>query len=183
MAQGGVQFDHRYIDVWSADPALPEFDGPVMEAKYAGIAGTPLTAEQETAWRAIRDLSARFHAPLWNFSIPYKLKHLIDAVTQKDLLFSFDENGPNGLLRHKKALVICARGLDYGKDALTPAHAFDFQKPYLEAWLRFIGINDMTVVTVEKTLFGPEIDAAVRAAAKVEAIEAMRRYAGIAPTA
>jgi FMN-dependent NADH-azoreductase len=81
------------IDVWSPDLALPEFDGPALEAKYAGIAGTPLTAEQEAAWSALRALSARFHAadvlliaaPLWNFSIPYRLKHLIDAVTQKDL--------------------------------------------------------------------------------------------------
>ena len=26
---------------------LPEFDGPLMEARYAGLAGTPLTKEQE----------------------------------------------------------------------------------------------------------------------------------------
>jgi FMN-dependent NADH-azoreductase len=174
------------IDVWSSGPALPEFDGPVMEAKYAGIAGTPLTAEQELAWLAIRNLSARFHAadvlliaaPLWNFSIPYKLKHLIDAVTQKDLLFSFDERGLNGLLHGKSALIICARGLDYSADGLTPAGIYDFQKPYIEAWLRFVGVEDIATVTVEKTLFGPDIDSAARANAKVEAVDVIRRYAG-----
>ncbi|MEI9988086.1 MAG: hypothetical protein WDN69_36265 [Aliidongia sp.] len=33
-----------------------------MAAKYAGIAGVPLTAEQENAWRSIRQLAAPFLA-------------------------------------------------------------------------------------------------------------------------
>jgi FMN-dependent NADH-azoreductase len=73
--------------------------------------------------------------------------------------------------------MICARGLDYSKGAPTPADAFDFQRPYLEAWLRFIGVGDVTTVTVEKTLFGPDIDTAARTAAKAEAVEVIRRYA------
>jgi FMN-dependent NADH-azoreductase len=72
------------LDVWSTK--LPEFDGPLMEAKYAGLAGTPLTKEQDSAWSSLSELAERFKAadalvfavPLWNFGIPYKLKHLID---------------------------------------------------------------------------------------------------------
>ena len=45
-----------------------------------------------------------FAVPLWNFGIPYKLKHLIDLVTQKDLLFSFDGQAFGGLLSGRKAL-------------------------------------------------------------------------------
>jgi FMN-dependent NADH-azoreductase len=56
------------------------------------------------------------------------------------------------------ALLICARGLDYSPSAYTPADIYDFKKPYLETWLRFIGISNITTVTVEKTLFGPEVD-------------------------
>lgn len=169
------------LDVWSTQ--LPEFDGPAMEAKYAGLAGTPLTDSQEAAWSAIRTLTARFHAadalvlavPLWNFSIPYKLKHLIDVVSQKDLLFTFDEKGFGGLMRGKPALLLCARGLDYSPSALTPADSYDFQKPYMETWLNFIGITNIQTVIVEKTLFGPDVDSAARAAAKVQAAAATAR--------
>jgi FMN-dependent NADH-azoreductase len=95
------------------------------------------------------------------------------------LLFSFDERGFGGLLRGRTALLICARGLDYSPSAYTPAGTYDFQKPYLETWLRFIGISNITTVTVEKTLFGPEVDDAARAAAKVYAAEAARRCADL----
>ncbi|GGF32966.1 FMN-dependent NADH-azoreductase 2 [Aliidongia dinghuensis] len=178
-ADPSVEID--VLDVWST--ALPEFDGPVMEAKYAGLSGVPLSPEQEAAWRGIRRLATRFHAadalvlavPLWNFSIPYKLKHLIDVVSQKDVLFSFDAEGFGGLLAGRKALVICARGLDYSPASDTPAGSYDFQKPYLETWLRFIGITAIETVIVEKTLFGPEIDGDSRAAARASAIEAVER--------
>lgn len=171
------------LDLWSEE--LPEFDGPVMEAKYAGLAGIPLTAEQAAAWSQIRTLADRFLAadalilavPLWNFSIPYKLKHLIDVVSQKDLLFTFDEHGFGGLLGGRKALLICARGLDYSPSADTPAGSYDYQKPYLETWLRFVGISNTVTVVVEKTLFGAEIDGAARAAASAEAVEAARTLA------
>ena len=171
------------LDVWSSE--LPEFDGAAMEAKYAGLAGAELTAEQASAWAAIRKLAMRFHAadalliaaPLWNFSVPYKLKHLIDVVSQKDLLFSFDARGFAGLLHGKKALLVCARGLDYSPSTDTPAGSYDFQKPYLETWLRFIGIADITTVVVEKTLFGAEIDRAARMSASSQAVEAVKRMA------
>jgi FMN-dependent NADH-azoreductase len=39
----------------------------------------------------------------------------------------------------------------------------------MEMWLRFIGITDITAITVEKTLFGPEVDNQARAEAKSRA--------------
>lgn len=168
------------LDLWHTP--LPEFDGAAMQAKYAGLAGTPLSDEQRDVWSAIHALARPLHdadtvllsVPLWNFSIPYKLKHFIDAVSQKDVLFSFDEKGFGGLLRGKRAVVVYARGLDYAKEAFTPAESFDFQKPYVEAWLRFVGIDDIEAVVVEKTLFGPELDTAARREACASA-EAMAR--------
>ena len=168
------------LDLWST--ALPEFDGPALDAKYAGLSGVPLTAEQSSAWSQIRALAARFvaadvlvlAAPLWNFSIPYKLKHLIDVVTQKDVLFTLDERGIGGLLKGRKALVICARGLDYSPSALTPAAIYDFQKPYIEIWLRFIGIETIATVVIEKTLAGAEIDRGARHAACREVLTVMK---------
>lgn len=171
------------LDLWSTE--LPEFDGPVMMAKYAGLAGTPLTPEQAEAWTQISAIAGRFLAadaillavPLWNFSIPYKLKQLIDVVSQKDLLFTFDGRTFDGLLRGRKALLVLARGLDYAPTAATPAGSYDFQRPYLEMWLRYIGITDITTVVVEKTLVGPDVDHASRATAARAAVEAVKQLA------
>jgi FMN-dependent NADH-azoreductase len=170
--------DHRIdvLDLWSV--ALPESDGDALDAKYADLSGTPLNAAQQQAWASIRELAQRLHdadtllfsVPLWNFSIPYKLKHFIDVVSQRGILFSFDARGLQGLLKDKKAVVIYARGLDYSVGSSTPAHSFDFQRPYMEAWLRSVGVTDVKSIVVEKTLLGPEPDHAARQAAREQAV-------------
>lgn len=166
------------LDVWSLD--LPTFGQAALDAKYAGLSGTPLTDEQATAWATIRRLAAPFLSadkmvfavPLWNFSIPYQFKHLIDLITQKDVLFSFDERGLGGLVKAKRALVVYARGLDYFSDSsITPREAYDLQRPYMDLWLRFIGISDIREIAVEKTLFGSEVDLEARTQGKRRAIE------------
>ncbi|WP_246794430.1 FMN-dependent NADH-azoreductase [Burkholderia perseverans] len=166
--------DHRIdvLDLWAV--ALPEFDGDALDAKYAELSGTALNAGQQQAWAAIRSLAQRLHdadtllfsVPLWNFSIPYRLKHFIDAVSQRNVLFSLDERGSAGLLNGKHAVLVYARGLDYSMESGTPAHSFDFQRPFMEAWLRFVGVTDIESIVVEKTLLGPEIDEAARQAAR-----------------
>ena len=164
------------LDLWSLQ--LPEFDKEAMNAKYAGLSGTPLTPSQQSAWRILEDLAAHlyradvlvFSVPLWNFSIPYKLKHFIDLVSQKDILFSFDpERGLRGLLQGKQAVVAYARGMDFSAQSSTPAERFDFQKPYVEAWLEFIGVSDVHALIVEKTIFGEEVDRDSRDAASQQA--------------
>jgi FMN-dependent NADH-azoreductase len=110
-----------------------------------------------------------FALPLWNWSIPYKKKHLIDLIPQKDVVFSFDESGFGGLLRGRKAVVIYARGLDNAPTSATPAGGYDFQRPYMEMWLRFVGIEDIESITVEKILPGAGVDLESRAAAKSQA--------------
>jgi FMN-dependent NADH-azoreductase len=170
--------DHRIdvLDLWSVE--MPEFDGDALNAKYADLSGTPLSAAQQQAWAGIRHLAQRLHdadtllfsVPLWNFSIPYKLKHFIDVVSQRNILFSFDESGSHGLLEGKKAVLIYARGLDYSVQSSTPAHSFDFQRPFMEAWLRFVGVTDVESIVVEKTLLGSEVDDAARQAAREQAV-------------
>lgn len=168
------------LDIWNM--ALPEFDGDAMAAKYAGLSGAALTPAQAAAWRRIEELAAPFHAadkllfgvPLWNFSIPYKLKQLIDVISQKDVLFTFDGSGFGGLLRGKKAALVYARGLSYtSPGSFTPAGEFDLQRPFMETWLRFVGVEDVTGIVVERTLFGADgkVD-------RSRAIEAARAIAG-----
>ncbi|WP_025602639.1 FMN-dependent NADH-azoreductase [Burkholderia sp. WSM2230] len=171
------------LDLWSTE--LPEFDGDTLEAKYADLSGTAFTEGQQKAWSRIRQLAQRLHdadtllfsVPLWNFSIPYKLKHFIDVVSQRNVLFSFDDRGLTGLLRGKNVVVIYARGLDYSIDSITPAHSFDHQRPFMEAWLRSVGVTDVESIVVEKTLLGPEVDHAARQAACERAVALARSSA------
>ncbi|KKL35897.1 FMN-dependent NADH-azoreductase [Burkholderia contaminans FFH2055] len=157
--------DHEIqkLDIWNL--AIPEFDEAALAAKYAGLSGNALTPAQAAAWQRIEQLAAPFHeadkllfgVPLWNFSIPYKLKHLIDAISQKDVLFTFDGAGFAGKLAGKKAAVVYARGLGYqSPGSFTPAAEFDLQRPYMETWLKFVGVTDVTGIVVERTLFGPD---------------------------
>jgi FMN-dependent NADH-azoreductase len=150
------------LDVWNT--ALPEFDGAALDAKYAGIQGFERTPEQKQAWAQISELAQRFiqadiilfGVPMWNFGIPYKLKHLIDVVSQKDLLFTFDERGLNGLLDGRKVVVIAARG--------APLDRAEHQVAYLTTWSEMVGIDEQYNIVIEKTLMGPDIDAESRRA-------------------
>ena len=161
------------LDVWSA--GLPEFDGFALEAKYAGLEGRARSADEARVWADIEALGQRFHradvivfsVPMWNFGIPYRLKHLIDAVTQKDTLFSFDERGLLGLLGGRTMVTVAARGVALGDD--FPAAVYDHQVSYMSMWARMVGITAVHNVTVDKTLFGPEADAVSRAQAKAQA--------------
>jgi FMN-dependent NADH-azoreductase len=171
------------FDIWALD--LPSFNGEALAAKYAALNGVPLTSEQRAVWDDIRSLASPFLAadklllavPLWNFGIPYRLKQLIDLISQKDILFSFDGSGFQGLLKARKAAVIYARGLDYlSAGSSTPAATYDFQRPYMEVWLRFIGITEITDIIVEKTLFGPEVDIEARTKAKQRAAAMAARF-------
>lgn len=157
------------LDLWGV--RLPEFDGDALEAKYAGLSGIPLTSAQRWAWDRVGELAQPLidaktlliSMPLWNFSVPYKLKHFIDVVSHKDVLFRFDpERGFEGMLQGRRAVVVYARGLDYGKRSATPAEQLDFQQPFFEAWLKFVGITDIESVIVEKTLYGDEVDRSAR---------------------
>ena len=151
------------IDVWNLD--LPEFDEAAFEAKYAGIEGRARTPAQEAVWDRFVALAQPFRdaVPMWNWGIPYKLKHLIDVISMKDVLFTFDERGLLGLLGGKKALLVLAKGVDYSAGSATAA--WDQQTPYLKVWLNSIGITDITVLPVEKSLYGPEVDRSSRDAA------------------
>ena len=161
------------LDVWTTP--LPEFDGEALGAKYAALEGHPRSPAQLKVWADIEALGQRFHradlivvsVPMWNFGIPYRLKHLIDAVSQKDVLFTFDERGLLGLLGGRKAVVVAARGVALGEN--FPATEFDHQTSYLTMWARMVGITEVHTLEVEKTLFGPEADTASRAQAKAEA--------------
>jgi FMN-dependent NADH-azoreductase len=155
------------LDLWAFD--LPVFDGDILESKYAIIHGQSLTAEQAKAWSRVEAIANRFKGadwylfslPMWNFGIPYVLKHFIDVLVQPGLTFSFTpEEGYKGLVTGKRAAVVYARGGAYG--AGTGLEALDLQNKTLGGVLGFIGITDQTNIIVEPTIGAPaDVDAVV----------------------
>jgi len=144
------------LNLFDAD--LPAFDGPALDAKYKIMHGQELSEEEKTAWTAIEKVIAEFKAadlyvlavPMWNFGVPYRLKHYVDVVTQPGLTFSFTpEQGYKGLVTGKPAVAVYARGGEYPADS-----EFDLQKKYVETFLGFVGFTDIRSVLVEPTLMG-----------------------------
>lgn len=86
--------------------------------------------------------------PMYNFSIPSTLKAYIDNVVRSGLTFGYDPEtaGFTGLAKGKRALVILSAGGNYFGD--SPAAVMDYATTYLKTILGFIGITDVTVVTV-----------------------------------
>lgn len=76
-------------------------------------------------------------APMYNFGIPASLKQWIDAICRAGISFKYTEQGPQGLLALKRAIIITATG------GAPIGGELDFVSPYLEQVCRFIGINDV----------------------------------------
>jgi len=95
-------------------------------------------------------------APMHNFAPPSMLKAWIDHVVRAGRTFSDSANGPEGLVKGKRAILVLSRGGVYSNG---PAKSFDFQEPYLRTVLGFIGIINVDVVHVEgvaNSAIGPE---------------------------
>jgi FMN-dependent NADH-azoreductase len=145
------------LDLWTA--RIPEFNGETIKAKYAIMHGEKFTPEEDAAWKAVVALADHFKSadkyvismPMWNFSIPYKLKQYIDVLVQPGLAFSYSpEKGYTGLVTGKPLVAIYARGGAYGPG--SGAEGYDSQSSYLKQILGFIGFTDIKEVFVEPTL-------------------------------
>ncbi len=144
------------IDLWEKN--LPEFDSFTIDAKYQVLSGLSFDENQQKAWQRVVDICDEFKSadkflfslPMWNFAIPYKLKHYLDVVTQPGQTFSFDPvSGYRGLVVGKPIALIYARGGDYSSD---DAKEQDFQKGYMDLLLGFLGFTDVSSIVIEPTL-------------------------------
>jgi FMN-dependent NADH-azoreductase len=112
--------------------------------------------------------------PMHNFGLPSALKAWIDHVVRAGLTFRFGANGPEGLVRNKRAIVVVARGGVYSEG---PLKAFEFQESYLKSVLGFIGITDVEVVRVEGVHLGGEAVRKAMASAKQQSAHVLRELA------
>ena len=104
--------------------------------------------------------------PLYNFGIPAVLKGWIDQVARAGKTFSYDENGPKGLLTDKKVFLSIASGAIFSEG---PYKSYDFSESYLRTVLGFLGITDITTFRVEGTAIPDFAESALpKALASVE---------------
>ncbi|MFC7369465.1 MULTISPECIES: FMN-dependent NADH-azoreductase [Vreelandella] len=86
--------------------------------------------------------------PLYNLGIPSQLKAWFDRVLRAGETFRYTENGPQGLIEGKRAIILAARGGQYAGTEL------DSQTPHLKTMLGLMGISDVEIVFAEGLSMG-----------------------------
>ncbi len=163
----------RDLDLFKEN--LPEVLGGSVDAKYAFMSGGVPEEDSMKSWNEIARYSKEFLAadiylissPMWNFTIPYKLKQYIDIIMQAGILFSFTVNGVEGLAKNKKMICVTSRGNDYSNG--SGMNEFDLQEPYLRTVFGFTGITDISFINAQPMDFTPDITSASLEKAKAEA--------------
>jgi FMN-dependent NADH-azoreductase len=149
-------WDIDLLDLWRDH--LPEFAGEILDAKYARLNGKAFTDAQRDGFAEAERIAIRLSladrvlisTPMWNFSIPYKLKQWLDLIIQPGLTFRFDPaQGYLPLLKDRPTLVILASGGDF----VTGMNRgrVDMATPYLREALRFVGISNVRFVPLGPT--------------------------------
>lgn len=114
----------------------PAAERTAAQAELAAIADT-LIAELQAADTIV------IAAPVYNFGPPATLKAWADLVARAGTTFQYTANGPEGLLKGKKAyLAIASGGTPVGSD-------FDFMSRWLTFFLGFLGITDVEIVAAD----------------------------------
>ena len=120
------------------------------QAELAAIADT-LIAELQAADTIV------IAAPVYNFGPPASLKAWADLVARAGTTFQYTANGPEGLLKGKKAyLAIASGGTPVGSD-------IDFMSRWLTFFLGFLGITDVELVAADG-IMGVDGEAKIAAA-------------------
>ena len=159
------------LEVMEVNLEGPKEGEVLIEIKATGIchtdeftlSGADPESKEAAAWSEVKEVFNTFadadhyvfSVPMWNFNIPYKLKHYIDVVTQPGMSWSFSPvDGYKGLMTDKTATVIYASGDGYSEG--TGFESFDIQKPYVNLWLTFLGFKKIDKVIIDRTLFDAE---------------------------
>jgi FMN-dependent NADH-azoreductase len=154
-----------------AEP-LPHLDDAILAAFFAPAdARTPEQAAISARSEAlIAELLAAdiivIAAPMYNFGISSQLKTYFDFIARAGISFQYTAEGAEGFVTGKKVFVVTARG---GQYVGTPE---DSHTPYLQTFLGFLGMTDVTFIYAEGLAMGPVVADAALAGAR-EAIAAV----------
>lgn len=131
---------------------IPHLNPMILQSMFTP--GDQLTDEGRESIRysneAVKQLMAAdiivIGAPLYNLTIPSTLKAWGDHITRAGVTFGYSEKGPVGLVTGKKVYVAMSSGGIYSEG---PSKGNDFVAPYLKAFLRLLGMTDVTVFRAE----------------------------------
>lgn len=157
--------DHAVERLALFETELPPFGAEGADQKIAqtrdlmtGGGGIKAHGEWVGVMREVERLAGAdkvlLSSPMWNFSIPYPLKHYIDLICQPGLTFRVDaQSGYVGLVTGKPLQLVLASGGSYPEGFPLETHgpATDFQRSYLEHVARFIGFEDIRAIRIERT--------------------------------
>ncbi len=169
LAVQGLRAQHADASVVVRDLAKNPHPALDEEALQALFSPAEARSAQQAARVALDDaLIAEIQAadvvvlgvPMYNFGVPTQLKNWIDAIARAKVTFRYTEQGPEGLLKGKKVIVVLTRGGVYKN---TPA---DSQVPYLKTVLAFLGMDDIEFVYAEGLALGPQAEQEALAAAR-----------------
>lgn len=157
--------DHEVEHLPLFDIELPSFTAEGANQKMAQIvdmisrgSGIEATGEWAGVVTEIERLRSAdkviVSTPIWNFSIPYRLKHYFDIVCQPGLSFYVNEQGQYiGTITDKPIQFVLSSGSPY--EVRFPLESdgtkTDFARPYLEHIARFIGFDDIRFIKIEPT--------------------------------
>ena len=148
----GLRARHDGLDLKVRDLAVEP--PPFVDAAFA-VARGAAPDDQGEAERAALAASDRYieelrwadavviATPIYNFAVPASLKAWLDMVARARVTFRYTPDGPEGLLRGKRAYIVVASG---GTKVGGPN---DFATPYLRHMLKFIGITDVQSIAAD----------------------------------
>ena len=147
-----------------AQNQLPQFDATAATA----VRGEPKTDEEKQLLALSDELVTELKtadvvvigAPMYNLNIPTQLKAYFDFIARPRVTFQYTENGPQGLLKGKKAIVLCTFGGLYDEKNIVTQ--------YMKAILGFVGITDVQFVYAQGIGYGTEAIEKAQASAKAE---------------
>lgn len=84
--------------------------------------------------------------PVYNFGIPASLKAWIDQVARARVTFRYTENGPEGLLKGKKAYIVFTSG------GVAVGSEVDYASSYLRHVLGFLGIEAVEIIAADQQM-------------------------------
>lgn len=169
IAQASARNDVNVTQRDVVKTSLPHLD--ISELGAWQVAAAERTAEQQALAGRSDELLAELRAndvlviavPMYNLGIPSQLKAWFDRVLRAGETFRYTENGPQGLVEGKRAIILAARGGQYA------GTEFDSQTPHLKAMLGLMGIKEVDVVYAEGLNLGEQ----QREAAIKEAFQAI----------
>lgn len=126
---------------------------PICHLSGAALSGADAEAKAD-AERTLQQFldadSIVIGAPMYNFTIPSKLKAWIDRIAVAGKTFRYTESGPVGLAGDKRVVVaVGSGGLHAGKPS-------DFVEPYLRMLFGFLGVTRIEFVRAEGVALSPE---------------------------